>query len=269
MQQFGDVQLQSVGHVTVVEIQRPPFNFFDVSLIGSIADALEYLDTVDDCRAVVLAAQGKAFSAGANFQAESGQALFESKTGQGAGAGARNDAGELYRNAVRLFRTRKPIVAAVQGAAIGGGMGLALAADFRVICEHTRFSANFVKLGVHAGFGISYVLPRIVGRQKASLILYTGRRVGPDEALAMGLADVLSSADKLREDAIALASEIALGAPLAVESTRNTMRQGLADAVERQLEHEFAEQLRLARTGDHAEGLRAVTERRPGNFTRS
>ena len=260
MQRFGDVELQFTGHVAVLEMQRPPFNFFDAALIGSIADALEYLDGVDECRAVVLAAQGKAFSAGANFQAASGQALFDDGSAQAADS--------LYRNAVRLFRTRKPVVAAIQGAAIGGGMGLALAADFRVVCEHSRFSANFVKLGVHAGFGISYVLPRIVGRQNASLILYTGRRVGPDEALAMGLADVLTGSEQLRDAAIALASEIAEGAPLAVESTRATLRQGLADAVERQLEHEFAEQLRLAKTDDHAEGIRAVTERRPGNYSR-
>jgi enoyl-CoA hydratase/carnithine racemase len=261
VKQFGDVQLQQFGHVTVAEMQRPPFNFFDAQLIGSIADAFEYLDDVDECRAIVLAAQGKAFSAGANFQAESGRGLF--------GGDADRNAGELYRNAVRLFRTRKPFIAAVQGAAIGGGMGLALSADFRVVCENTRFSANFVKLGVHAGFGISHVLPRIVGQQNAQLVLYTGRRVGPEAAMAMGLADSMSSAETIREDAIALAAEIAEAAPLAVESTRATLRQGLADAVERQLEHEFAQQVQLAATSDHAEGIKAVTERRQGNFTRS
>jgi len=107
-----------------------------------------------------------------------------------------------------------------------------------------------------------------VGTQNASLMLYTGRRIGPEAALKMGLADVLSSAERLRQDAIALAAEIAEAAPLAVESTRVTLRQGLADGVERQLEHEFAEQMRLATTGDHAEGIRSVTERRPGNFNR-
>ncbi len=170
---------------------------------------------------------------------------------------------------MRLFRTRKPVVAAVQGAAIGGGLGLALVADFRVICESTRFSANFVKLGVHAGFGISHVLPRIVGRQRASLMLYTGRRVGAAEAMAMGLGDLLATPDDIREQAIALAAEIAQAAPLAVESTRMTLRAGLAEAVERQVQHEFAEQSRLARTQDHVEGVRAVTERRAGRFIRA
>ena len=260
MMRFGDVQLQTAGHVTVVELQRPPYNFFDAALVGAIADALEYLDGIDDCRAVVLAAQGKAFCAGADFHADAGRALFEDDP--------ERSAGDLYRHAVRLFRTRKPIVAAVQGPAVGGGLGMALAADFRVVCEHTRFSANFVKLGVHAGFGITHVLPRIVGTQNASLMLYTGRRIGPEAALKMGLADILTSAEGLREEAIALAAEIAESAPLAVESTRVTLRQGLADGVERQLEREFAEQRRLAATDDHAEGVRAVTERRAGHFNR-
>ncbi|MEE4146175.1 MAG: enoyl-CoA hydratase/isomerase family protein [Halieaceae bacterium] len=261
MKRYGDVELQQRGNVTVLELQRPPYNFFDAVLIRDVADALEYLDDLGDCRAVVLAARGRAFSAGADFQADTGKALFDGGSGR--------SAGNLYEHALRLFRTRKPIVAAIQGPAIGGGLGLALVADFRVVCEHSRFAANFVQLGVHAGFGISHTLPRIVGQQNASLMLYTGRRVGPEAALAMGLADALSSADRLRDDAIALAAEIAAAAPLAVESTRATLRQGLADAVEQQLQREFAEQLRLAATNDHAEGVRAVSERRPGKYTRS
>jgi enoyl-CoA hydratase/carnithine racemase len=258
--QFGDVGLQAKGNVTLVEIQRPPYNFFDAALVGSLADAYEYLDTVDDCRVILLCAQGKAFSAGADFKAGTGRALFSDDENSNAGA--------LYGNAVRLFRTSKPVVAAVQGPAIGGGLGLALSADFRVICENTRFAANFVKLGVHAGFGITHTLPRVVGEQNAARMLYTGQRVGPEQAMAMGLGDMLSAEQDLLTDAFALAAEIAEAAPLAVESTRETLRQGLADSVEKQLEREFAEQQRLSRTGDHQEGIRAVTERRPGIFSK-
>lgn len=259
-EQFGDVQLSLDDHVASVEIQRPPYNYFDANLIGSIADAYEYLDNVDACRVILLRAQGKAFCAGADFQAGASEALF--------GDGENSSGDSLYRNAVRLFRTRRPVVAAVQGPAIGGGLGLALSADFRVICENTRFSANFVKLGVHAGFGITYTLPRVVGQQNAARMLYTGARVKPEQAMAMGLGDVLATAESLYTDALALALEIAEAAPLAVESSRATLREGLADAVEKQLVHEFAEQARLARTEDHLEGMRSVNERRPGNFHR-
>ncbi len=259
-QQSGDVHLEQVGHVAVVEIRRPPYNYFDTALIEGLADTFEYLDGVDDCRALVLAARGRAFCAGADFQSGAGQALF--------GADSQNNADDLYAHAVRLFRCRKPVVAAVHGPAIGGGLGLSLVADFRVICEHTRFAANFVKLGVHAGFGITHVLPRVVGNQHASMMLLTGRRVGPEEAMRMGLGDILSTPDSIREEAVALARELAEAAPLAVESTRQTLRAGLADAVEAQLQREFHEQVRLGRTRDHEEGKRAVAERRPGVFIR-
>ena len=260
-QRIGDIRLEQHGHVTVVELARPPYNFFSLDLLTSLAEAFEYLDTQDQCRSLVLAAQGRAFCAGADFRSEEGGGLFSTDPGQGAD--------NIYQCAVRLFRTRKPVVAAVQGPAVGGGLGLSLVADFRVICENTRFSANFVKLGVHAGFGITHVLPKMVGQQNAAMMLYTGRRVGPEEAVRMGLADILTSAAQIREQAIALAAEIAEAAPLAVESTRETLRGDLADAVARQVEREFAEQQRLSATADHEEGKRAVAERRPGLFNRA
>ena len=175
-------------------------------------------------------------------------------------------AGRLYEQAIRLFGTRKPVVAAIQGAAVGGGLGLALAADFRVVTPEARFAANFAKLGLHPGFGLTHTLPRLIGVQRASLMFYTARRIGGELALEWGLADVLVAPDRLRAEARKLASEIAEGAPLAVESVRTTLRRGLAEAVQATLEHELAEQTRLARTEDHKEGIRAVSERRPGRF---
>src|ERR1700733_6910362 len=179
---------------------------------------------------------------------------------------ARAGENPLYVEGVRLFRCKKPVVAAIQGAAIGGGFGLALVTDFRVATADARFAANFVKLGIHPGFGLTYTLPRLIGVQKASLMFYTGRRVTGEEALAWGICDFLAEPDKLRNEANALAMEIAEGAPLALLSTRATMRQGLADAVKAQTDHEFKEQSWLFRTEDHREGVKAVTERRPGKF---
>lgn len=253
---FGDVSVSLMDHVALVEIHRPPHNFFDAVLIKNLADAFESLDANSDCRASVLAAEGKSFCAGANFQ--------------GAGAApdrpATIETNPLYAEAVRLFACQKPIVAAVHGAAIGGGLGVALVADFRVVCGETRFAANFVALGIHPGFGITHTLPKLIGQQRANLMLYTGRRIDGGTALNWGLADLFTSQDKVRAEAIRLASEIAANAPLAVQSTRATMRAGLADAVRRATAHEFLEQQRLFATEDHKEGVRAVSERRPGNF---
>lgn len=242
-----------VDHVGRIVLNQPPNNFFSVGMIGEIADALESFDADDDCRAVVLSAEGKHFCAGADFSRRD----------------ARDDTGELYRMAVRLFRTRKPIVAAVQGAAIGGGLGVALAADFRFVSPSGRLSANFAQLGFHHGFGLSVTLPRLVGNQRAADLLFTGRRVGGAEAVALGLADRLVDDSGLVEAAVAYATAIASAAPLAVESIRATLRGDLADRVAVATEHELAEQLRLRKTNDFAEGVRATAERRTARFTRS
>ncbi len=253
---YGDVAVSRDGHVATLEIQRPPNNFFDTALIRSLADALEALDAEPDCRASVLAAQGKHFCAGANFH--TGQAERDLRTAE--------SGNPLYAEAVRLFACKKPLVGAIQGAAIGGGFGLALVPDFRVVCPESRFSANFTTLGFHPGFGLTCTLPRLIGEQRANLMFYTGRRIGGEEAYAWGLGDVLTGHDQVRTAALTLASEIAESAPLAVQSVRATMRGSLAAAIKRATDHEFKEQHWLQQTADHKEGVRAVAERRPGNF---
>jgi enoyl-CoA hydratase/carnithine racemase len=253
---YGDVSVNVADYVAQVEIHRPPHNYFDVQLIRSLAEAFNALDADPACRASVLSAEGRSFCAGANF-ANRGATGVEPGT-------AKNN--PLYSEAVRLFSCKKPLIAAVQGAAIGGGFGLALVADFRVVTPEARFSANFVKIGIHPGFALTYTLPRLIGHQKANLMFLTGRRITGEEALAWGLADLLVAPEKLRETATQLAAEIAENAPLAVLSTRATMRRGLAEATKAQTDIEFVEQDWLMRTEDHREGIKAVAERRPGKF---
>ena len=253
------IEVSIANHVATVVIDRPPHNHVNAALIGALADTLEALDHDDSCRAIVLATNGRVFCGGA---APAGDKVLVTDSGAA-------QTPLLERNAVRLFAARKPIVAAIQGSAVGAGLGLALVADFRVAAPEARFSANFVSLGFHAGFGISHTLPRVVGQQKAALMLLTGRRVKAADALAWGLIDELVPAEELRAAATALAAEIAAAAPLGVEATRATLRGELAEAVRRQTEHERAEQDRLMATADFREGIRAVAERRPGNFIRA
>lgn len=255
---FGDLEVEKHGHVAVVEIQRPPNNFFDTELIISMCDAFEAMDEDTDVRALVLVSQGKHFCAGANFGNREEQGKRENRTTSGGNP--------LYSAAVRLFGCKKPVIGAIQGAAVGGGFGLAVMPDFRVVCPQARFTANFVKLGFHPGFGLTYTLPKIIGQQKANLMFMSGRRINGETAYEWGLADVLTDQENLRDEAMKLAEEIAENAPLAVLSVRATMREGIAEAVKAQTDHEFIEQHRLQQTEDHKEGLRAVAERRPGNF---
>jgi enoyl-CoA hydratase/carnithine racemase len=250
MSDAGTVNITKQGHVAVIEFDRPPNNHASADLLTRIADAFEAQDADKDVRALVLCSVGKNFCAGADF------------TG---GSTANSEVAQFYVQAERLFAAKKPVVCAVQGAAVGAGLGVALVGDFRVAGHDARFAANFVKLGFHPGFGITHTLPRLIGAQKASLVLLTGRRFKADEALAMGLADVV--AEDPRAGAIALAEEIAENAPLAVQATRTTLRGELAAAVKAQTEHELKEQTWLRATADFAEGVKAVTERRPGKFT--
>jgi enoyl-CoA hydratase/carnithine racemase len=256
MTKYGDVSVSVKDYVALVEIHRPPNNFFDHQLVEDLAEAFEALDRDPECRALVLASEGKCFCAGADFsKRDTSEDAFTSAAPR-----------RIYENAVRLFACEKPVVAAIQGPAVGGGLGLALVADFRVVSAEARFAANFAKLGIHPGFGLSYTLPRLIGMQRASLMFYTGRRIGGEVAVEWGLADVLASTEGLRPEAWKLAAEIAEGAPLAVRSTRATLRRGIADAVKAQTDHELVEQSWLARTEDHREGIRAVAERRAGRF---
>jgi len=253
---YKDIGISNEGHVGVVEIQRPPHNFFDNALINQIADAFDAFDRDDSIHAYVLCSQGKSFCAGADFQ-------NRPSTGSAGESGK-----HLYKEATRLFRAKKPSVAAVQGPAIGGGLGLALMTDFRVTCAEGRFAANFTRLGFHPGFSLTFTLPRLVGQQRANLMFYTGRRIGGEEAHAWGMADALVPLADVRKAAIGLAKEIAESAPLAVVSTRETMRRGFADAAEIATERELVEQDWLRKTEDFKEGIKSYAEKRVGNWKR-
>lgn len=248
---MSDVRASIEGHVGIAEICRAPNNYFDKALIGELADAFERFEADPAVRAILLCAEGRNFCAGADFASRDRGAVIGDSSG-----------GHLYQQAVRLFRCAKPVVAAVQGAAVGGGLGLSLVADFRVASAQSRFTANFNRLGFHPGFGLSVTLPRVVGEQKAALLFYTGRRIGGEEAHAIGLVDVLAPQDALRAAAMALATEIAQSSPIAVTSTRATLRRGLADAVADVTAHELAEQERHFQTADFKEGVQAMAERR-------
>jgi enoyl-CoA hydratase/carnithine racemase len=259
---MSDIGIEKCGHVAVVEIRRPPNNFFDIPLIKEIASAFESFDDDIHIRAVVLAAQGKAFCAGANF----GDGSTLDTQGRRPNEPAPGVA-PLYVEGNRLFRTKKPIIAAVHGAAVGGGLGLAMVADFRVTCPEARFCANFTRLGFHPGFGLTVTLPAVIGQTKAALMFYTSRRVTGEEAYAMGLADVLVPQPQVRDAAIKLASEISENSPLGLIATRMTMRGDIADRVRKATDHELEEQTRLRKTEDFKEGVKAVFERRLPNFT--
>jgi enoyl-CoA hydratase/carnithine racemase len=248
-----DIAVTTAGHIAVIEIRRPPANYFDHELIADLVRSAKDLDT-QGTRAIVLCSHGKHFCAGADFAS----AAMED----------RNRASELlYREAIRLFEVEVPLVAAVQGSAVGGGLGLACAADFRVASPSTRFHANFSALGFHQGFGLSVTLPEIVGSQQALDLLYTSRRIGGQRAFEIGLADRLVPEGHERDEALKLAAEIADAAPLAVRSIKATLRGPLIERVRAILERELSEQRHLWATKDSQIGIAASLARERPVFT--
>jgi enoyl-CoA hydratase/carnithine racemase len=246
---FGDVTIEQTDDaVGTVEMRRPPANYFDTALLRGLLDAIAWAED-RGARAIVLCAQGKHFCAGAQF-----------------GNGSRSLDTSLYEVGAKLFAQRLPIVAAINGSAVGGGLGLALAADFRIATPKTRFSANFVALGLHHGFGLTVTLPRVIGHQHALDMLCTARTVEGTEALRLGLCDQVVAASDLRPAAHQLAGQLAAGAPLALASVRATMRGDLESLVTKTLRHELDEQNRLTRTADFREGVRAAAQRRTPLF---
>lgn len=266
MSEYGSYPLLKVDlgddYVATVELCNGKYNHFNMEMLAGLADAFEALDEESACRVILLCAGGSAFCAGADFQGGSNGAVAKGLQG----SGQDSVSGHLYDEAVRLFASRKPIVAAVHGSAVGGGLGLALVADFRVGCPDARFAANFTQLGFHPGFGLTYTLPQLIGQQNACDMFYSGRRVKAEEALQMGLIDQLVQTASVRDSARERALQIASAAPLAVVSVRETLRGDLADHVRAATQRELQEQNWLMRTEDAAEGIRAVSERRAGNF---
>jgi len=254
---FGEhVTVTMDGYVAIVTFNRPPHNFVSVDFLRNLADAMDSVEAETKARAIVLQADGKTFSAGADFSPSTD-----------VGISGMDAVRAVYNQAVRLFGTKLPIVAAIQGAAVGAGLGLALVADFRVASPEARFVANFVKLSFHPGFGLTHTLPRLIGPQRASLMFLTGRRIKAEEALMWGLVEQVVPAQELRPATLRLAAEIAANGPLAVAATRNTLRGKLSAAVQAQLDDvEYLEQARLRETEDFREGTRSVAQRRPGNF---
>jgi len=253
---FEDIIVSLEKNVGLIEINRPPHNFFDHSLIRQIADALEKFDEAESCRSIVLSSNGKSFCAGAQFsEGPEGEANY-----------SLGSPGPLYEEAVRIFQAKKPIVAAIQGAAVGGGLGLALTADFRIGCPESRFVANFTKLGFHPGFGLTVTLPALIGQNNASLMLYTSRRIKGEEAMKIGLLNKLVPQTDVFQTSLNLASEIAECSPLGLLSTRATLRADLAERVREATAKELKEQTWLRETEDFAEGVKAVAERRSAHF---
>jgi len=257
--------LERQERVAILTLNRPDrLNALNEELRDALPRVCAELRRDDRVWAVVLTGAGRGFCAGADLRAtRTEDEVLPSRE-------ERLDTyGWVGRQAMAVYRTLdKPVIAAVNGVAAGAGMSLALSCDMRVGCELTRFKTVFIERSISPDSGMSFFLPRIVGYSRACDLLYTSRFVEAEEAYRLGLLDRLVPAERLLEEALALAQQIAAWPPVAMQATRRTLQQSMESTLEAQLQHESFGLL-LARRAPHDvhESRAAFLERRAAHFT--
>jgi len=240
------------AYVRHVEMTGGGTNPLGLDLVVELAAALDELADDPDCRSVVLSSRDRHFCAGATAKFDSGGLPWSTS--------------ELYAEVPRLFAFPKPVVVALNGAAVGGGAGLAMVGDWRQIATDARIQINFSQLGYTPGFGLTRSLPELVGPHRALELMVTGRPVTAEEAVAMGLCDASSAPEELLNEAVERAEVFATGAPGPVRALKHSHRAALIRDLPAVLHAELARQSEFKQTEDYAEGIRAGKERRPPQF---
>jgi enoyl-CoA hydratase/carnithine racemase len=252
------VLLERDEGIATIRLNRPDNrNSMTPDLLSAFREAVETVARDSEVRCVVVTGAGSSFCAGADFKSSR---LDESKP-------PHERQYELYSHFLRLTKLEVPTIAAMNGHAIGGGLGLALVCDIRVANADARYGANFVRLGLHPGMATTYLFPHFVGVPKALELLLTGRIISGKEAALLGLANYAVPADEVMDRATALASEIASAAPIAVRWTKRAIYEGLEWRVERAAYHEAMLQSRSMETKAFREGVSALLEKRPAKFS--
>lgn len=256
-----NVRVDRDGAVGRITVDRADIgNASSPAMLGEIRDAFAGLSTDNEVRAVVLAAEGKHFSVGADF------AFLRSIGSQTPAEIKETVYGHFQGAAKAIYRCPKPTIALVQGAAITVGCELALACDFRIAADNARFQESWIKLGIMPPLGGLFLLPRLVGMGLAMEMCLQGKPVRADEALRIGLVNEVVAVDELSERGNALASDLAASAPLAYAAAKQAMQRGLESSMEAEWQANVTAQALLLASADFAEGLDAVVAKRAPAF---
>jgi enoyl-CoA hydratase/carnithine racemase len=260
-----DVVAERYDGVLLLRLNRPHRrNAIAGTMLRDLAEAFGEAAADDSVHVVVTTGAGSAFCAGADaadLDGESRPPARELLTGTQVGGDkglppltphgrSLDDLGNAGRWTLRMWQLEKPAIAAVNGAAVGGGFGIALLHDILIAGESARLGTGFAPIGLTAELGISYLLPRLVGTAKAADLLFTGRLVGAAEARELGLVAETVDDEKLLERVMELASRIAAMPPLGVQSSKRLLRKSMRNDLAEQLRAEHAAQLMLF---DHPE----------------
>lgn len=259
---FNEILLEKKEGVAVVTLNRPErFNSFTTSMYREFPQIVDQLRRDDEVKAVILTGAGKGFCAGSDVSDRLGKRL--EKGGEESRFENLQQVGAM---ALDIADFDKPIIGAINGAAVGAGLSLALLCDIRLASEKARFGAVWLTVGLIADVGATYYLPRIVGREKALELILTREIVGADEALKIGLVSKVFPHAQLMDEARKLAGSIAAGPSVAVELTKRGLQRSLENDLKTQLDYETYAQNICRQTEDHKEGIRAFAEKRKPAF---
>ena len=259
------LSLQKAGPIVTITIERPDV----MNALGEDGDGAAFEEVCAEIASdkaiacAILTGRGRAFSAGGNIKAMADKG--------GAFSGAPHlirdrYRGNIHRIARALHTMETPLIAAVNGAAIGLGCDVACMADIRIAAEHAKFGVTFLKLGLIPGDGGAWLLPRAIGQSRAAVLLFTGDVIDARTALEWGLVSRVVAGEALMEEAVKLAQKIAQQPPQALRLAKTLMRQGQTTTYDTVLELSAAAQALMHHTADHHEGVRAIIEKRPPVF---
>ena len=256
---YENILVERDGPVAIVTLNRPKaLNALNEALLGEVERAIHELENDRSVLAVVLTGRGeRAFAAGADI----GEL---SRLPDAVAATAKAKSGHRVTHAIE--HSRLPVIVAINGFALGGGLELAMAGDFRVASSNAKLGQPEVNLGIIAGFGGSQRLPRLVGQGMASYLLLTGEQISADEAKACNLVEKVVAPEALLDEAKRLAKLISSKGPLAIAATKRAIHKGLQTDLHSALELEAEEFGKVATSADAKEGTTAFLEKRPAQF---
>ncbi|MGQ9572175.1 MAG: enoyl-CoA hydratase/isomerase family protein [Dehalococcoidia bacterium] len=256
---YSDIRVEKKDGIALLTLNRPDkLNAVTWHSWREIIQALEELGEDDETRVLVVTGSGRGFCSGTDLTGASGEATM--------GGSRSGRLRTLYLGGAALLAFPKPSIAAVNGVTAGAGLALCLACDIRIASQEARFSAIWSRRALVPDMGCSYLLPRLIGMGKALELMYTGRMVEAQEALAIGLVNQVVAAEELMPAAMALAERIAKGPPIALELTKRLAYRGWRQEMESQSEYEEYLQRWCAQSEDAQEGVRSFLEKRKPSF---
>ena len=250
------------GKIVKVVFNKPERrNLMDPEIIAGLSDAIERIKASDEVRCVIITGSGNSFCAGADF---STLQMFATEKGLTGAAGAREGIMKFYNSFMKILEVEQPVIASLNGYTIGGGLAFALLCDIRIASSDAKIAANFAKVGIHPGMGITYTLPLIVGLEKACELLFTAKFITGEEAEKIGLVAKAVPPEKLEEETLNMARQISENAPYVIKLTKKILKREFH--VRAHSEIEALAQSICSQMQDAIEGVRAFFEKRKPEF---